>query len=146
MSTPESPKGRHLARQLARELLERETAGATEAARFGPAMQRACTRVSKNLRRFVGEDGYSALFAHAVARTDYDQRVLTDIRRSDAAGVHLDVVTAVQRHGAANVGAAVELLLAALLDILSDLIGADMARALVDHDDSRWATAKQRRQ
>ena len=145
MSTPDSLKARHLARPLARELLERETAGATEG-RFGPAMQRACTRVSENLRRCVGEDGYSALFAHAVARTEYDQRVLTDIRCSDATGVHLDVVTAVQLHGAANVGAAVESLLAALLDILSDLIGADMARALVEHDGSRWAAAKERRQ
>jgi predicted ArsR family transcriptional regulator len=58
----------------------------------------------------------------------------------------LDVVTAVQLHGAANVGAAVESLLAALLDILSDLIGADMARALVEHDGSRWAAATERRQ
>lgn len=142
MSTPESAK----ARQLARELLEREIAGVTEAARFGSAMQRACTRVSQNLRRSVGEDGYSALFARAVARTEYDQRVLTDIRRSDAAGVHLDVANAVQRHGPATVAAAVESLLAALVDILTDLIGADMARALVDHYDSPQAPAGQGRQ
>jgi hypothetical protein len=136
MSTPELAK----ARELARELLERETAGATEVTRFGSALQRACTRVSENLRRSVGEDGYSALFARAVARTECDQPVLTDIR-ADAAGVHLDVVTAVQRHGAATVRAAVESLLAALVDILSDLIGADMARSLLDHDDSPRAPA-----
>ncbi len=134
------------ARQLARELLEHETAGATEVVRFGSAIQRACTRVSENLRRSVGEDGYNALFARAVARTECDQPVLTDIRRSDAGGVHLDVVTAVQRHGAATVGAAVESLLAALVDILSDLIGADMARSLLDHDDSPRALAGQARQ
>jgi hypothetical protein len=142
MSTPELAR----ARELARELLERETAGATEVARFGAAMQRTCTRVSENLRRSVGEDGYSALFARAVARTEYDQRVLSDIRRTDAGGVHLDVVTAMQRHGAATVGAAVESLLASLVDILSDLIGADMARNLLDHDDSPRASARHRRQ
>jgi hypothetical protein len=142
MSTPELAK----ARELARELLERETAGATEVTRFGSALQRACTRVSENLRRSVGEDGYSALFARAVARTECEQSVLTDFRRSDTAGVHLDVVTAVQRHGAATVGVAVESLLAALLDILSDLVGADMARSLLDHDDSRRAPSGQGRQ
>jgi hypothetical protein len=110
------------------------------------AKARELARVSENLRRSVGEDGYGALFARAVAPTESEQSVLTDIRRSDAAGVHLDVVTAAQRHGTATVRAAVESLLAALLDILSDLIGADMARSLLDHDDSHRARAGQGRQ
>lgn len=142
MTTPES----QAARELARHLLERETAGTTETGRRGAAMQRACTRVSETLRRSVGEDGYSALLARALARTESEQPVLKGIRRGDAVGIHLDVATAVDGHGAASVWTALESLLAALVDILGDLIGVDMVRSLLDHDDSRRAAGARRRQ
>jgi hypothetical protein len=103
-------------------------------------MQRAFARVSDNLRRSLGEDGYRALIGRAVARTQSDQPVWTAIRYTEL-GIDLDVVVAVERHGAAIVGAALESLVAALFDILSDLIGADMARNLMDHDDARRARA-----
>jgi hypothetical protein len=61
---------------------------------------------------------------------------LKDIRRSDAAGIRLDVVPAVDGHGVATVRAALEALFAALVDILSDLIGTDMVRNLLIYDDS----------
>jgi len=131
MTTPVSSA----AREMARQLLEHERSGATEAAGLGATMQRASTRVADNLRSSVGEDGYSALLVRALARTESDQPVLKDMRRTDAVGIHLDVVGGVEGHGAAAVGAALESLLAALVDILSDLIGADMVRSLLDHDD-----------
>ena len=131
MTTSESPA----AREIARQLLERESADATEAAGLGVTMQRTCTRVADNLRRSVGEDGYSALLVRALARTQSDHPVLKDICRADSDGIHLDVVGGVEGHGAAAVGAALESLLAALVDILSDLIGADMVRSLLDDDD-----------
>lgn len=131
MTTAESPAARAMARQL----LQRDMAGATEAAGLGATMQRASTRVADDLRRSVGEDGYSALLVRALARTQSDHPVLKDIRRADAAGIHLDVIGGVEGHGAAAVGAALESLLAALVDILSDLIGADMVRSLLEHDD-----------
>lgn len=140
MTTPESPA----ARELARQLLERETAGTTEVAGHGAAMQRACARVTETLRRAVGQDGYSALLVRALARTQSEQPVLKEIRRNDEAGIHLDVVAAVEDHGAATVRAALESLLAALVDILSDLIGADMVRSLLDHDDSPRAPGERR--
>jgi len=141
MTSPESPA----ARELARQLLERETAGTTDMARPGAAMQRAYTRVSETLRRSVGEDGYSALLSRALARTESEQALLKEICRNDAAGIHLDVAAAVENHGAANVAAALESLLAALVEILSDLIGADMVRNLLDHDHSPQALGGRRR-
>jgi len=131
MTTPVSPA----AREMARQLLERERGRATEAAGLGATMQRASTRVANNLRSSVGEDGYSALLVRALARTQSDHPALKDMRRTDPTGIHLDIVGCVEAHGAAAVGAALESLLAALVDILSDLIGADMVRSLLDHDD-----------
>jgi hypothetical protein len=135
MTTPEAAA----ARDLARRLLERETAGTTEAASLGAAMQRAWMRVSDTLRRSVGDDGYNALLARALARTESAQPVLKDLRRNESVGIHLDVVTAVESHGSGTVREAVEVLLAALIDILSDLIGADMVRNLFDHDETPHA-------
>ena len=123
------------ARAMARQLLQREMTGATAVACPAAVMQRACTRVAEKLRLSLGEDGHSALLARALARTESDHPVLTDIRRADPAGIHLDVVRGVEGYGAAAVGAALESLLATLVDILSDLIGADMTRSLLDHDD-----------
>src|SRR5215208_4667547 len=135
MKTTGSP----FAREIARELLERETAGVTDMTAIGAAMQRACARVAENLRRSVGEDGYTALLGRALARTQSAQPVLKDMRLIESAGVHLDVAGGVEGHGAAAVGTALESLLAALADILIELIGADMARSLLGHDDSRQA-------
>src|SRR5512146_2634058 len=123
------------ARAMARQLLQSEMAGATDVAGPGAVMQRACTRVAENLRLSLGEDGHSALLARALARTERDHPVLKDIRRGDPAGIRLDVVGGVEGHGAAAMGAALESLLAALVDILSELIGVDMVRSLLDHDD-----------
>jgi hypothetical protein len=134
------------ARELARQLLERETASATEVADFGAAMQRACAGVSETLRRSVGDDGYGALLARALARAEVAQPVLTSIRRNGAGAIHLDVVAAVEDHGPVVVGAALESLLAALVDILSDLIGADMVRSLLEHDIGLGTTDARRSQ
>src|SRR5437868_11481789 len=115
MTGPRSP----VALELARHLLERETSDTADAARAGVAMQQAYTRISENLRRSVGEDGYRALLARALARTASDQPVLKHIPLGDASGIHLDVVTAVEGHGSAAVGTALESLVAALVEILS---------------------------
>jgi len=133
MSTPGSERGS--SREIARQMLERDAAGATPD-RLGDALERTFTRVSGNIRRSVGEDGYAALIARAAVTTISDERVLTVIPRPDAMGIDIDIATAVEAHGVLAVGASLESLLAALVDILSDLIGEDMARTLLDHDGS----------
>lgn len=103
-------------------------------------MQRAFSRISDSVRRSLGEDGYRALLGSAVARMQSNQPVWTNIRYAGL-GIDLDVVAAVDRHGANIVGAALELLVASLFDILSDLIGAEMARNLLEYDDPIRAPA-----
>jgi len=140
MTTPRTPA----ARELARRLLESETAGVTDLEQLGAALERAGARVAANLRGSVGEDGYSALLARAFVRAQSEQPMLNDIRRNNGGGVDLDVLAGVQGHGAAAVAAGLECLLAALIDVLSELIGVDMARALLDYDDSQPAPDERR--
>jgi hypothetical protein len=123
------------AREMARGLLVRETSAAREPATVAAALQRACARVSANLRDSVGDDGRDALLGRALARTESDYPVLKDIRKLNHGPVHLDnVVASVEAHGVATVTAAIEALLAALLDVLGRLIGDDMAMRLLDQD------------
>jgi hypothetical protein len=142
MPSPQSPA----ARELAQRLLERETAGETDVARLGEAMQRVYSHVSKTLSRFVGDDGYRALLTRALTRAGPEHTVWKNARRDDATGPHLDVARAVEGHGAVIVGTALESLVAALVEILSDLIGADMVRNLLDHDDATQARSARRRE
>lgn len=125
------------ARDMARRLLARETTGADQPDAVGAAIQRLCTRVSDNLRHSVGDDGYNALVARVLRRTEPEHPVLTDIRRVADSGIYLDRVSSgVESHGIAAVQAAIESLLATLIDVLAELIGADMVLNLLDNDDS----------
>jgi hypothetical protein len=129
--TPHSPT----AREMARRLLAREMSAVGEPAMVAAALQRACARVSANLRDSVGDDGRNALLARALARTESDHPVLKHIRTVNNGAIHLDgVVASADAHGVAPVTAAIEALLAALLDVLGRLIGEDMAMRLLDHD------------
>ena len=132
-------------RQMARHLLEREIAGLTEEAAVGAAMQRAYGRVSENLSRSVGEDGYTALLTRALTLVQPDQPVWKHIRHADAGRIRMDVAAGVRGHGAQAVDQALEALFVALLDILSDLIGADMVRNLLTHDEPRGTRDNGRR-
>lgn len=121
------------ARETARQLLARETVGAGDPAAIAAALQRVCTRVSENLRHSVGNDGYNALLSRVVSRTGAAHPVLMDILRVDDAGIHLcDVVATADKHGVPAASAALEALLAALVEVLSSLIGADMVLNILD--------------
>jgi hypothetical protein len=130
MTIPGSPE----AREIARQLLERETAGVTEAAELGAAMQRACARVSEDLRRSIGNEGYDALLARALAIAEAEQPVLQRIRRVDPTGIHLHVAAGVEHHGPTAVHVALESFFARLVEVLSELIGVDMVRNLLIAD------------
>jgi hypothetical protein len=124
-------------RQIARHVLERETAGAIEESAVGAAMQRAYGQVSESLTRSVGEEGYTALLARALSRSQPEHPLLKHLCQVDGRRIHLDVRAVVGGHGAQAVGEALEALLAAIVDILGGLIGADMVRNLLDHDEPR---------
>ena len=121
--------------QLARRMITRETSlmGDDESRNVALALQRTCRQVSDTLRDSLGDDGYNALLVRALARTEAHHPVLTLVRRLDDAGIHLDgVVVAVEAKGPAEVKAAIEALLGALMDVLGRLIGEDMAIRLLE--------------
>jgi hypothetical protein len=123
--------------RIARRVLDRE---ATPAGDFAPeaAAIRALTRVSDNLRTSMGKDGSSALLARALSRAEAKHPALKDMCRLTGGDVHLDGVSAsIDMHGVAAVTAGIEALLAALLEILIQLIGEEMAIRVTDYEAPR---------
>jgi hypothetical protein len=123
--------------QIARRLLASEaTAGSGRKPEIDAAtLQRTVLRVSENLRDAMGEDGSSALLARALARAEGAHPALKNMRRINEGSIYLDgVIASVEAHDVAAITAAVEALLAALIDILGRLIGEDMAIRLIDSD------------
>ena len=99
------------------------------------ALQRSWTRVIDALRNSMGDVGYAALLARGVARTEGAHPVLNDLRSSTDEGIRLDGIAAsAAAHGIERVAAAIEALIAALVDILARLIGDDMTIRLLDPD------------
>jgi len=108
-------------------LWARESAGADGGP---PAAVRICSRVGDGLARWIGRDGYRALFrrareeelpAHpALAGLDCDGR-------DDE-----QVAAAVAAHGAEAVSAAVVALVTALIALLGRVVGEEMAIQLVE--------------
>ena len=121
--------------ELARQLLDRETTGTLDPAETGAALQRTLASVSENLRRAIGDDGYTALLARAIAQTQTDHPALSDIRRDGSLVFPMDGLTAEDGiHDILLVSAAFESLLASIIDVLGGLIGADMVLNLLDPD------------
>ena len=123
--------------EIARRLIAHDAAAAgdTESRNVALALQRTCRHVSDRLRDSLGDDGYNALLARALARTEAHHPALTLVRRLDDGGIHLDgIMAAVETNGTAEVNAAVEALLGALMDVLARLIGDDMAIRIMEHD------------
>jgi hypothetical protein len=126
-----------MALEFARQVLARDTANIEQPAAVATAMQQTLDRVSNNLRRSVGDDGYNALLARVLRATEPEHAVLLDVRRATDTDIHLDgVVASVERHGVQAVSAALEAALATLADVLAGLIGADMVASLLDHNGS----------
>jgi hypothetical protein len=120
---------------VARRVLALGAAARSDPKVVGDELHQACVRVSANLRDAMGDSGADALLARALARTEAHHPALKNILRLHAGGIHLDGVNAsVETHGVATVTAAIEALLATLVDILGRLIGDDMALRLINGD------------
>ena len=119
---------------LARQLLDRETLETSEPAEIGAALERTLARVAENLRRSIGDDGYTALLARAVAQTRTEHPALNDIRGDGVAGFSIDGLARAGTHDINVISSAIEFLLASIVDVLSGLIGADMVLNLLDPD------------
>jgi hypothetical protein len=123
------------ARAIIRRLLERETHGDSDAGTGAAMMQRAAERVFDDLKGAVGTDGLDALLGRAISRTEREHPAVTTMRRADDV-CPLNVAAAVEAHGVDAARAALEAVLAALVDILAALIGADMTRSLLHDQES----------
>jgi hypothetical protein len=125
------------------------SAAATEAARQfwahdgldagGPeemalAADQGCARLRAVLTRWIGSDGYRALVDRALAQARAEHPAIADLQCQ--AGDLQGVAAAVGAHSAAEVREGVVTLVALLIDLLSRLIGEEMATRLVEQ---AWA-------
>jgi hypothetical protein len=123
--------------RIARRVLDREAIPARDGAPAvaAAALQRVCARTLDNLRDAMGVDGCDALLARAVSQATATHPALKDMYRRNAADIRVeDVLATIDAHGLTAITAAVEALLVALIDVLTRLIGEDMAIRLIDHD------------
>lgn len=122
--------------QLARRLLACDTPpGTTDPEVVAVGLRKTCARISNALRNTLGNDGCSALLARALARTEGQHPLIADLRQSGEGHISFDgLVASVDEHGIGPVSAAIEAMLAALVDILVRLVGEDMTIRLTTAD------------
>jgi hypothetical protein len=128
-----------VATQTARRLIAREREhGSTDDSDHGSgdgALYGATQRAILNLREAMGDDGCDALLARAVANTRSRHPLVTEL--GDGATLIPSrgrLTAAIATHGEAVVEAAVEALLAFVIDIVARLIGEDMTIGIIDRD------------
>lgn len=121
------------ARQLARRLIERSRAeGAPSADSAHPAAL-TLNRLYLDLARWVGPDGCHALFTRALAEARAENPLLGTIQLQARSTQYLEgVAETIERHGAAETDAALESMLLIVIEVLSRLIGDEMARILIE--------------
>lgn len=120
--------------ELARRLIEREAMRATGPHARSTAAHAACEHLYRGLSRWLGVDGCQALFQRVLESTQEDQPALAEIQAHGGdSGRGLDgVAKAVARSGDDVTAAALEVLLAELIDLLGRFIGADMVVTLAE--------------
>jgi hypothetical protein len=136
----DAASGSLVSSEVARRILARDALAAEYGTGSAPgaanlALQRSCIRVTDALRHSMGDAGCAALLARALTRTEGAHPVLKELHGRGDEGMRLDGIAAcADVHGIDTVRAAIEALIAALVDILTRLIGDDMAIRLLDHD------------
>ena len=129
------PAALRAARQLVERELQRPATSDTDDAHHGAALFRAYAATCDNVRATMGDDGCDALFARAYARENAAHPALKQLRIGKNYDTSLENVgAAIATHGVIAATAAVEALIATVIDILARLIGEDMAIRIIDHD------------
>ena len=117
--------------EAVKRLFARESATTSDAdAAAGAA--RVLQRLSADLSRFIGSDGYQALLARARARAEATHPSLKQINITERAVEGVE--ESIQAHGAAQTAAGLEATAKALIDLLGRLIGNDLALKLVEQN------------
>jgi hypothetical protein len=121
------------ARQLARRLIERSrTQGGPSADSALPAAV-ALNRLYLDLGRWVGLDGCHALFIRGLAEARAEHPLLETIQLNARSTSYLEgVAETIERHGARDTDEALESMLVTVIEVLSRLIGEEMATILIE--------------
>jgi hypothetical protein len=129
-----TPPESRTAEELARRLLARDAPAEDAPDAVAAATERVCGRVSANLSRWFGIDGTNALFARALVRAQADHPALANVQYAHRSAVCLErLADSARIHGASAAVDGVAAILTALIELLSRLIGQDIALRLVEH-------------
>lgn len=119
--------------QIARRLIgdtQPEPAAGAASAR---AAANACGHLYKELSRWVGREGCHAMFARALTEARSDHPALAQIRLHARSDPYVEgVAESIMANGDPPTAAALESMLAVLVDLLRRLIGNDMANQLIE--------------
>ena len=123
--------------EVVRRILKREIDSGAEgdADAASAALMRACARVSATLRDALGDDGWNALLARAVARTEAADPIFRAGQVLNGQGISPEGLReSIGTHGVAATTTAIEAVLATVVDLLCRLIGENMAIRLIEHE------------
>ncbi len=130
--TPKSPD----ARKIALRLLARggaPSAAESEASDPGAAAEEVFRQLAEDLSRWFGPFGFHALFSRALAEARSHHPALEGVRIHSATDPSLEGFSeSIARHGTDAVTEGIVAMLTAFIDLLSRLIGEDMALKLLD--------------
>ena len=118
------------ATDAASRLWTRAAGDASEAEDVAAAAEHTCTALRAGLGRWIGVSGYRALLDRAlgVARAEHPALGSLPCHGGDEPAI----AAAVRAHGPAKVAAGMVALVAALIELLGRIIGAEMALRLVE--------------
>jgi hypothetical protein len=119
--------------ELARELLAREPAGhPPSAAAAAEAAERTLQRLADSLGRWLGPDGSQALLTRALSLAQTRNDALKAVPPPARSALFLDALAArAEPHDAQSVADGAMTILVTLIDLLTRLIGHDLAVRLV---------------
>ena len=118
------------ATQAALRLWAGATRGSAEPQAVVSAADQVCDRLRVGLGRWIGAEGYRALLGRALALTRPEFPLLTGLLCDGKDGP--EAASAVRRHGPAEVAEGIVGLVATLIDLLSRIVGEEMATRLVE--------------
>ena len=120
------------ARELAHQILARDLAGVKTPIATAAAAERAVQRLANNLVRWVGPEGSQALFTRALVLAQAQNRALKVVPPPARSALFLDALaSSAEPHDADLVTDGVMLILTTLVELLTRLIGDDLAAKLV---------------
>ena len=128
------------ATEVARRHWERAACDTSTPEEVAATAERTCTQLQAGLARWVGTEGYRALIDRALLLARAEHPALGSL--SCHGGDQPLTTAAVRAHSAAEVTAGMVVLVATLIDLLSRIVGEEMAVELVNQAVTRAPVAR----